>query len=138
MIRAGVIQLSAALLCVAGLTDGSDVIQSPLVWKYEGQSAKLTSSHTKGSTYREMYWYRQLPGEGMKQIVYTTSYTAHDYGSGFTKDKFPAEKNDSETGSLTVKELQRNDSAVYFCAVSEHSDKGDLDSCTNTQPVVSQ
>ncbi|KAG7238036.1 hypothetical protein INR49_031390 [Caranx melampygus] len=80
----------------------------------------------------------QLPGEGMKQIVYTTSYTAHDYGSGFTKDKFPAEKNDTETGSLTVKELQRNDSAVYFCAVSEHSDKGDLDSCTNTQPVVSQ
>uniref|UniRef100_A0A4W6CMR8 Ig-like domain-containing protein n=1 Tax=Lates calcarifer TaxID=8187 RepID=A0A4W6CMR8_LATCA len=122
----------------AGLSDGNDVNQTPLLWSTESQSATMNCSHTKGSSYRQMYWYRQLPGETMKQIVYTTAYSPHEYQSGFSEDKFPAKKNDAETGSLTVKKLLHNDSGVYFCAVSEHSETGDLDSCTNTQLVVSQ
>lgn len=102
----------------------------------EGQSARMNCSHTKDTTYRQMYWYRQLPGEGMKQIVFTTSYSSHEYESGFTLDKFPAEKKDSQTGSLTVRNLQPEDSGVYFCAVSQHSDTSDLDSCTNTKLLV--
>ena len=74
----------------------------------------------------------------MKQIVFTTAYSAHDYETGFSRDKFPAKKSDTETGSLTVKQLLPEDSGVYFCAVSEHSDIGDLDSCTNTRLPMSQ
>ncbi|GLD47689.1 immunoglobulin iota chain-like protein [Lates japonicus] len=133
MISAGLIKLSAALLCVVGLSDGNDVTQTPLLWSTEGQSATMNCSHTKGSTYRQMYWYRQLPGETMKQIVYTTAYSPHEYQSGFSEDKFPAKKNDAETGSLTVKELLHNDSGVYFCAVSEHSDTGLTDGSDVTQ-----
>ncbi|XP_050934314.1 M1-specific T cell receptor beta chain [Lates calcarifer] len=124
MISAGLIKVSAALLCVVGLSDGNDVNQTPLLWSTESQSATMNCSHTKGSSYRQMYWYRQLPGETMKQIVYTTAYSPHEYQSGFSEDKFPAKKNDAETGSLTVKKLLHNDSGVYFCAVSEHSETG--------------
>lgn len=120
-------------LCFAhtGLTDGSDVTQTRLLWKAEGQSA-MNCSHIKDSSYRQMYWYRQLPGEAVRQIVLTTAFSSHIYESSFSEDKFPAIKNDALTGSLTVEKLLPEDSGVYFCAVSQHSDTGDLDSCTNT------
>ncbi|CAG5866803.1 unnamed protein product, partial [Menidia menidia] len=137
MIPAALIRLSAALLCVGGLAYGSDVTQTGLLWTYEGQSATINCSHTKGATYDQMYWYQQLPGEGMKQIVYTTAYSDHQYESGFDKDKFPAEKKNAQTGSLTVKNLEPEDSGVYFCSVREHSDAGDLRSSTKTQLLLS-
>uniref|UniRef100_A0A3B4T5S2 Ig-like domain-containing protein n=1 Tax=Seriola dumerili TaxID=41447 RepID=A0A3B4T5S2_SERDU len=92
-----------------GLTDGSDVTQTPLLLGDEGQSATMNCSHTKGSTYREMYWYRQLPGEGIKQIVFTTAYSID---GSTNKDK---------TCTLTTEELSLNDSAVYLCAAHYHS-----------------
>ncbi|KAF3700866.1 Immunoglobulin lambda variable 2-18 [Channa argus] len=123
MITAGLI--SAALLSIIGLIDGSDVTQTPLLWEDEGQSATINCSHTKDASFFQMYWYRQLPGETMRQIVFTTTSPPHKYESGFNEDKFPATKNNPETGSLTVEKLQSGDSGVYFCAVSEHSDTGD-------------
>lgn len=74
----------------------------------------------------------------MKQIVFTTPSPPHKYESGFTEAKFPAKKNDYQTGSLTVETLLPEDSGVYFCAVSQHSDTGDRDSCTNIQLLVSE
>lgn len=126
------------LFTPTGLTDGSDVQQTPLLWRNEGQSATMKCSHTKDASYFQMYWYRQLPGETMKQIVLTTTSPPHKYESGFSEDKFPANKTDAQTGSLTVDKLQPGDSGVYFCAVSQHSNTSDLDSCTNTQLLVSQ
>ncbi|KAL7380197.1 hypothetical protein ABVT39_013510 [Epinephelus coioides] len=107
-----------------GQSDGSDVTQTPLLWRDEGQSATMNCSHTKDSSYWQMYWYRQLPGEGMKEIVFTTTIPPHKYESGFSEDKFPATKSDPQTGSLTVEKLLPEDSGVYFCAVSQHSDSG--------------
>uniref|UniRef100_A0A8C9ZUL9 Ig-like domain-containing protein n=1 Tax=Sander lucioperca TaxID=283035 RepID=A0A8C9ZUL9_SANLU len=92
----------------AGLTDGSDVTQAPdRLWGEKGDNATIHCSHTKDSTYRQMYWYRQLPGERMKQIP--------DYG-GVPQTKYSAIKENTESGALTVKDLQLEDSAVYFCA----------------------
>ncbi|CAK6983133.1 uncharacterized protein LOC122862178 [Scomber scombrus] len=125
MITAGLIKLSAALLCIIGLINGDDVTQTPLLWGDEGQSAKMNCSHEKDLTYSQMYWYRQRPGEGMKQIVFTIPDSPNKYESGFNESKFPAQKKEYQTGSLTVVKLLPEDSGVYFCAVSKHSDSGD-------------
>uniref|UniRef100_A0A3Q1J3M5 Ig-like domain-containing protein n=1 Tax=Anabas testudineus TaxID=64144 RepID=A0A3Q1J3M5_ANATE len=139
MIPARLTRLSAVLFLFTptGLSVGSDVKQTPILWSKEGLSATMNCNHTKDASYSQMYWYRQLPGEMMKLIVWTTLSPPHKYESGFSEDKFPAKKNNFQTGSLTVEKLLPGDSGVYFCAVSQHSDTGDVDGCSNTD-VVSQ
>uniref|UniRef100_A0A3Q2D5L7 Ig-like domain-containing protein n=1 Tax=Cyprinodon variegatus TaxID=28743 RepID=A0A3Q2D5L7_CYPVA len=117
------------------LSDGSDVNQTPLLWVNESQPATMSCNHTKDINHNQMYWYQQLPGQNMKQIVFTTAYS-HQYEQGFNKEKFPAEKKDAQTGSLTVNNSQPEDSGVYFCAVSKHSDAADKQSCTKTQMLL--
>lgn len=73
----------------------------------------MNCSHTKGSGYYQMYWYRQLPGEGMKQVVYTTSSSKPEYSGDFSEDKFSAKKTVVESGSFTVKKLEAGDSSRY-------------------------
>uniref|UniRef100_A0A3B5PTW8 Ig-like domain-containing protein n=1 Tax=Xiphophorus maculatus TaxID=8083 RepID=A0A3B5PTW8_XIPMA len=112
-------------LTSAGPTDGSDVTQTPLLWANQSQSATINCSQNKDVNHNQMYWYQQLPGQNMKQIVFTTSYSAAQYEEGFSKEKFAVEKKDAYTGSLTVKQLQPEDGGVYFCSVSKHSDAAD-------------
>uniref|UniRef100_A0A3P8SBZ4 Immunoglobulin V-set domain-containing protein n=1 Tax=Amphiprion percula TaxID=161767 RepID=A0A3P8SBZ4_AMPPE len=91
------------LIC---LTDGSNVTQTSIVWKKQGEDATIDCSHTKGVGYNQMYWYRQLPGETMKLIVFTrTGNNNHDFGD-FSKDKFSATKPDAQSGTFTVKNVQ--------------------------------
>uniref|UniRef100_A0A3B5R258 Ig-like domain-containing protein n=1 Tax=Xiphophorus maculatus TaxID=8083 RepID=A0A3B5R258_XIPMA len=92
-----------------GCVGGSDVSQTPML-------------HTKGAGYYQMYWYRQLPGETMKLVVFTsTTSKDHDFGD-FSKEKFSASKTEPETGSFTVKNLEAEDKGLYFCAVSQHTE----------------
>ncbi|XP_029317020.1 uncharacterized protein LOC115027681 [Cottoperca gobio] len=122
IIRTHLLRLSLFLLWTSGLTDGSHVTQMDTLWQNQGKDATMNCSHTKGATYYQMYWYRQLPGETMKLIVYTTtSNKDHDFGD-FKKEKFSATKPDAESGTFTVKDVQPEDNGLYFCAVSEHSD----------------
>uniref|UniRef100_A0A3Q3RES8 Ig-like domain-containing protein n=1 Tax=Mastacembelus armatus TaxID=205130 RepID=A0A3Q3RES8_9TELE len=111
-----------ALCIFLCLTDDSGVTQTDILWKKEGETATIDCSHTKGATYFQMYWYRQLPGETMKLIVFTTTAkTEHDFGK-FSTEKFSATKSAAESGTFTVKNLVPEDNGLYFCAVSEHSD----------------
>uniref|UniRef100_A0A3B3DZM0 Ig-like domain-containing protein n=1 Tax=Oryzias melastigma TaxID=30732 RepID=A0A3B3DZM0_ORYME len=101
-----------------------DVSQTSMLWINEGQDATMNCSHTKGGSYFQMYWYRQLPGKTMELIVFTSTTQRngeHDFGS-FSKEKFSATKTEAERGTFTVKEVQPEDKGLYFCAVSQHSD----------------
>ncbi|KAG8013114.1 T-cell receptor beta-2 chain C region, partial [Nibea albiflora] len=100
-------------------TDGSQVTQTSLLWKYKDQSATMNCSHTMDFTFYHMYWYRQRPGEKMKQIVFTTPTPPHIYEIGFSDDKFPAQKKDTQTGSLTVKKLLPEDSSTGSTGVHQ-------------------
>uniref|UniRef100_A0A3P9JZE5 Ig-like domain-containing protein n=1 Tax=Oryzias latipes TaxID=8090 RepID=A0A3P9JZE5_ORYLA len=105
-------------------TDGSDVSQTSMLWTKKGQDATMNCSHTKDATFYQMYWYRQLPGETMEQVVFTSTAQRggeHDFGA-FSKEKFSATKTEAERGTFTVKEVQPEDKGLYFCAVSQHSD----------------
>uniref|UniRef100_A0A3B5QXM1 Ig-like domain-containing protein n=1 Tax=Xiphophorus maculatus TaxID=8083 RepID=A0A3B5QXM1_XIPMA len=115
---------SICLFIHAGLTDGSVVTQTPLLWVNQSQSTIMNCSHTDISYY-QMYWYQQLPGQNMKLIVFTTTSPPFQYEDGFSKEKFPADRKDALSGSLTVKQLQPEDSGVYFCSVSQHSDEAE-------------
>uniref|UniRef100_A0A8C3A997 Ig-like domain-containing protein n=1 Tax=Cyclopterus lumpus TaxID=8103 RepID=A0A8C3A997_CYCLU len=112
----------------SGLTDGRDVNQTPLLWEVEGQSATMDCSHIKDISYRQMYWYRQLPGETMKLVVYTVADTEPDFEPDFRGGRFSATKPDAHSGTFTVENLQPEDNGLYFCAVSQHSDTGSLTS----------
>ncbi|KAI5102596.1 hypothetical protein C0J45_7948, partial [Silurus meridionalis] len=91
------------------------VTQIPSVaWHLKGKSAEMKCSHNKDATYYQMYWYRQRQGESMELIVYTTASSEPEFGS-VDKNKFSTVKKFATNGSLTVKDLDTGDSAVYFC-----------------------
>ncbi|XP_061599996.1 immunoglobulin lambda-1 light chain-like [Cololabis saira] len=121
-IRHGLLSLLVFTLWIKGLTDGSDVYQTPILWKDKGDAAIMQCNHTKGATYFQMYWFRQLPGKMMELIVFTTTAKQDNDFGDFSKDKYSATKSEPERGTFTVKNLQPEDKGLYFCAVSEHSD----------------
>ncbi|KAF3845344.1 hypothetical protein F7725_008507 [Dissostichus mawsoni] len=104
--------VSIFLLWTTGLTDGSDVNQTDILWKTQGDNATMSCRHTKGAAIPDVLL-----------IVFTTQGNKdnHDFGE-FRKDKFSATKPDAESGTFTVKDLQPGDKGLYFCAVSQHSD----------------
>lgn len=105
-----------------GKTNGAVVTQTDFLWKNEGEDATMNCSHTKDITYDQMYWYRQLPGETMRLIVFTRNrIDNHDFGD-FKEEKFSATKPNPESGTFTVKHVTAADKALYFCAVSQHSE----------------
>ncbi len=104
-----------------GTTVGDGVSQKPAVlYELKGKSAQINCMHNKGSDYRLMSWYRQLQGQTMRLVAFTTSYTEPEYEDS-ELNKFRANKTVPEKGSLTVTNFQPNDSAIYFCSVSEHT-----------------
>ncbi|KAF5891697.1 immunoglobulin iota chain-like, partial [Clarias magur] len=115
----------------------NDVTQSNAFLVEMGKSATLNCSHTKGSGYSRMYWFRQYHGESLELIVYSPTYGAADFGK-FNESKFSVIKTVPESGSFTVNDVDYSDSAVYFCAVSEHSVITTGQSCTKTYDSVSE
>ncbi|TKS87145.1 Immunoglobulin lambda variable 2-18 [Collichthys lucidus] len=110
--------ISDLVLNDTGYTDADDVTQTDMLWVKKGNNATMSCSHTKGATYYQMYWYRQLPGETMELIVFTTTTNKnHDFGK-FSKEKFSATKPDAVSGTFTVNNLVPDDKGLYFCAVT--------------------
>ncbi|KAK2843654.1 hypothetical protein Q7C36_011869 [Tachysurus vachellii] len=109
-----------ALCLFSGQVDGNGVLQNPdIIWGSPGSSAEMNCTHNKDINHRQMYWFKQLPGEGITLLVFTSVGVKTDYGK-FTEDKYVAVKTVVESGSLTVKNLEPGDDALYFCAVSQH------------------
>uniref|UniRef100_A0A8C6S533 Ig-like domain-containing protein n=1 Tax=Neogobius melanostomus TaxID=47308 RepID=A0A8C6S533_9GOBI len=110
---------SNIMQCVFLCVSFASVTQTDILWESEGENATMHCSHTYGALYYQMYWYRQRPGENVRQIVFITPDTSPDFESDFKTKRFGATKLNFESGTLTVGELQPGDSGVYFCAVSE-------------------
>uniref|UniRef100_A0A8C1P864 Ig-like domain-containing protein n=1 Tax=Cyprinus carpio TaxID=7962 RepID=A0A8C1P864_CYPCA len=120
------------ILLLHSTVGGDGVVQEPkIIWETKNGSASLNCSHNKGSSYYQMYWYRQRPGETMRLIVFTMTNSKPEFGDVDEK-KFEAQKSVPESGSLKVNHLEPDDSGIYFCAVSEHSVSKAGECCTKT------
>lgn len=118
-------------LFLPGFADVNDITQSPNIMLPLKENATLTCSHTKDSTYNQMYWFIQHQGKTMELIVYATSFGTVEFGK-LNKEKYSVNYNSAEKGFLTVINLETHDSALYLCAVSEHSAAESLHRCTKT------
>uniref|UniRef100_A0AC11CNF6 Uncharacterized protein n=1 Tax=Ovis aries TaxID=9940 RepID=A0AC11CNF6_SHEEP len=82
-----------------------------------GQRVSITcsgsSSNIGGGNY--VGWYQQLPGSGLKTIIYGTSSRP----SG-VPDRFSGSRS-GNTATLTISSLQAEDEANYYCAAEDSS-----------------
>ncbi|RXN11362.1 T-cell receptor beta variable [Labeo rohita] len=69
-----------------------------------------------------MYWYQQRKGERLSLIVLTTTYGDPDFGDS-DQSKFGVGKG---VGSLTVKNAQPDDSAMYFCSWNHSAERDNM------------
>ncbi|KPP79546.1 hypothetical protein Z043_100851 [Scleropages formosus] len=82
------------------------------------KSAEMTCEHTD-SSYYQMYWFRQLPGQNMELVVFSDAYGTPDFGN-FSELKYGVQHSVPETGTFTVKAPEAGDSGVYYCAAGKH------------------
>uniref|UniRef100_A0A6I8S405 Ig-like domain-containing protein n=1 Tax=Xenopus tropicalis TaxID=8364 RepID=A0A6I8S405_XENTR len=81
-----------------------------------GSSATLNCSHT-GPSYYSMLWYQQNPG--LKLMVLSSDTKPGNMEEGFTD--WTMERPGAQSASLSLSNAGAEHSAVYFCAVSDHS-----------------
>ncbi|KAK2878616.1 hypothetical protein Q8A67_019407 [Cirrhinus molitorella] len=113
--RRNIILLILTLHCSQGASNHDGVSQPGILWTHQGNSVQINCTHNKGADYTQMYWYQQRKGESLSLIVFTKSYGEPDFGDS-NQSKFGADKRVPESGSLTVKNAQPDDSAMYFCS----------------------
>ncbi|NXI27494.1 TVB29 protein, partial [Sterrhoptilus dennistouni] len=67
-----------------------------------------------------MFWYQQPPGNDLKLIVSSTSWTHNFYEDGYSEAKFEVNRERSNCILMTIKNVTAKDEATYFCAASDH------------------
>ncbi|MGH0141954.1 UNVERIFIED_CONTAM: hypothetical protein FKN15_074690 [Acipenser sinensis] len=98
-------------------------------------SIKLSCEVTDvGSTTPYIYWYRQDPHSGPQLLFSSLSAPSVDPSN---LGQFTASRPDSSHFFLESTGVAVNDSAVYYCAGSPHSDSNTDTLCTKTTPALS-
>ncbi|XP_071249916.1 immunoglobulin lambda-1 light chain-like isoform X2 [Salvelinus alpinus] len=112
--------LITALTCVIGVTVVTQ--KPPVVTVRKGETASLDCN--LGTVQNSVAcWYKQVPG-GVPQYVlqwYYYSWSSVKYGSGFSSPKFTSNHQSISDYSLTINNLEEEDSAVYYCKTNDYS-----------------
>ncbi|NXC57274.1 HV349 protein, partial [Aleadryas rufinucha] len=87
-----------------------------------GESVTL-SCRGSGFTFRNyaVFWYRQVPGGRLERISFISSPegSIEDYGAAVKRRAKISRDNSQSKAYLSLRSLQPQDSARYFCAVSQ-------------------
>uniref|UniRef100_A0A669Q642 Ig-like domain-containing protein n=1 Tax=Phasianus colchicus TaxID=9054 RepID=A0A669Q642_PHACC len=83
----------------------------------EGSSVTMTCQLSSENV---VHWYRQLPGEPPKRILYMSG-SAPTFDDNNDRVKFQVQKNPSNS-VLTIRKATRRDTGTYYCAY--WNDKG--------------
>uniref|UniRef100_A0A8V0ZAH4 Ig-like domain-containing protein n=1 Tax=Gallus gallus TaxID=9031 RepID=A0A8V0ZAH4_CHICK len=87
-------------------------LQSPAVRRLvEGSSVTMTCQLSSGTI---VHWYRQLPGEPPKRILYMSGY-APTFDDSNDRQKFQVQRNPSNSVLIITKSTRR-DTGTYYCA----------------------
>ena len=89
----------------------------PVMFSKPDERAKISCTHSIDS-YNQILWYKQTNGE-LQFLGYMLAGSPTPEKGLDIKMEGRADK--GQTCTLTTERLQRNDSAVYFCAASFHS-----------------
>ncbi|XDV43640.1 hypothetical protein PO909_012084, partial [Leuciscus waleckii] len=109
-----VIIVTVTLITFSGFSHSNKVDQSPPdVIHRPGDSANIRCQHSVTS-YNQINWYRQNQGQGFTFMGYLL-IKGPNPEKEFT-EKIEMSGDGNSDGSLTIKSLSSNDSAVYFCA----------------------
>ena len=87
-------------------------VQSPAERRLvEGSSVTMTCQLSSGTV---VHWYKQLPGEPPKRILYMSGYSP-TFDDSNDRQKFQVQRNPSNS-VLTIKKSTRRDTGTYYCA----------------------
>uniref|UniRef100_A0A8V0Z3C7 Ig-like domain-containing protein n=1 Tax=Gallus gallus TaxID=9031 RepID=A0A8V0Z3C7_CHICK len=87
-------------------------VQSPAERRLvEGSSVTMICQLSRGTI---VHWYRQLPGEPPKRILYMSGYSP-TFDDSNDSQKFQVQRNASDT-VLIIKKTTRRDTGTYYCA----------------------
>lgn len=65
---------------------------------------------------RQMYWYKQSPGENLNMVAMTGNLLEPEYGADFSASRFQINE-DEDSSNLTVLETIAGDEGMYHCAL---------------------
>ncbi|KAI5102609.1 hypothetical protein C0J45_7961, partial [Silurus meridionalis] len=98
----------------------SNVQQSPSdLIKSKGDSVELVCLHSLNN-YNIILWYRNIANHTLELMGYL--WNKKDYVETNFTEKIEMNGDANKNCTLVIKELSSDDSTVYFCAASVHSD----------------
>ncbi|XP_031614266.2 immunoglobulin lambda-1 light chain-like isoform X1 [Oreochromis aureus] len=113
--------LITALTCVSGVTVVTQ--KPPVVSVRKGETATM-DCNLGIVTNEPAWWYKQIPG-GVPQYVvrFRHDWSTQYYGSGFSSPKFTCTHQSTTDYRLMIKNVEEEDSAVYYCKTWDTSVK---------------
>uniref|UniRef100_A0A8B9DKA8 Ig-like domain-containing protein n=1 Tax=Anser cygnoides TaxID=8845 RepID=A0A8B9DKA8_ANSCY len=134
--QAGSMLLLPVLLAASSWSHAQAVpVQHPAMrTSAEGGSASMACRLTKEDT---VHWYKQLPGEPPKRILYVSGKKP-TFDDGTDEKKYQVRKHASEPHySLTIDYVTQRDAGTYYCAIIRLWDAGVKIFGSGTKLIVS-
>lgn len=88
----------------------------PVTIVHLGEPLTFTCILPKALVRRQIYWYKQSPGESLDMIAVTGNLPKPVYGANFSASRFQINKGE-DVSNLTILETIPGDEGMYHCAL---------------------